>query len=206
MTAPAKRKLRSDAHDNRERILVAARAAFAREGFDVPVREIARRAQVGPATVYRHFPAKEELFAAAFAEQMARCSALVEEGLAAADPWQGFRLVIERLMELRALDQGFRTFLAHLPRAFDLTAHREHTLRLMVELMRRAKESGTLRPDVVLEDVVLAVLANEGIRAGTPEAGAAASRRFAALMLRSFRTGGAPDPLPPAVRLPPPAY
>jgi AcrR family transcriptional regulator len=61
----------------------------------VPFREIARRAQVGPATVYRHFPTKEALLAEAFVEQMARCSALVEEGLSAGDPWSGFCLVID---------------------------------------------------------------------------------------------------------------
>ena len=52
-------KLRSDALDNRERILGAARAAFAAEGLNVPMREIARRAGVGPATLYRHFPTKQ---------------------------------------------------------------------------------------------------------------------------------------------------
>jgi AcrR family transcriptional regulator len=48
--------LRSDALDNRERILGAARAVFAAEGLNVPMREIARRAGVGPATLYRRFP------------------------------------------------------------------------------------------------------------------------------------------------------
>ena len=52
--------LRSDALDNRERILDAARAVFAAEGLDVPMREIARRAGVGPATLYRHFPTKAD--------------------------------------------------------------------------------------------------------------------------------------------------
>ncbi|MGH3502353.1 MAG: helix-turn-helix domain-containing protein, partial [Nocardioidaceae bacterium] len=50
---------RSDARDNRERILGAARAVFAVDGLNVPMREIARRAGVGPATLYRHFPTKE---------------------------------------------------------------------------------------------------------------------------------------------------
>ena len=53
--------LRSDARDNRELILDAARRAFAAEGLDVPMREIARRAGVGPATLYRRFPTKEML-------------------------------------------------------------------------------------------------------------------------------------------------
>jgi AcrR family transcriptional regulator len=196
--------LRSDARDNRVRILAVARAAFAGEGLDVPIREIARRAGVGPATVYRHFPTKEALFAAAFAEQMALCSAVVEEGLAASDPWRGFCLVIEKLMEMHALDRGFsRAFTSRLPRTADyFTADRDRTLRMLLDLVRRAKEAGGRRPDFVLEDIVLALMANEGIRAESPEMRVAASRRLAALMIQSFRANPVPAPLPPAVRLP----
>jgi AcrR family transcriptional regulator len=195
---------RSDARDNRARILAVARVAFATEGLDVPIREIARRAEVGPATVYRHFPTKEALFAEAFAESMAICSTVVEEGLAAADPWQGFCLVVERLMEVHALDRGFsRAFTSELPAAVEyFTADRDRTLRLLLELIRRAKAAGRLRADFVLEDIVLALMANEGIRAESREMRVAASRRFAALMIQSFQAGSEPVPLPPAVRLP----
>ncbi|MGW0804801.1 TetR/AcrR family transcriptional regulator [Nonomuraea sp. NPDC002799] len=204
MTAQVSQKLRSDARDNRARILAVARVAFAAEGLDVPMREIARRAQVGAATVYRHFPTKEALFAEVFAEPMATCSAVVEEGLAVADPWRGFCLVVEKLMEVHALDRGFsRAFTSRLPPAIDyLTADRDRTLRLLLQLVRRAKETGDLRADFVLEDFILAMMANEGIRAESPEMRVAASRRFAALMIQSFRANPVPAPLPPAVRLP----
>jgi AcrR family transcriptional regulator len=196
-------KLRADARDNRGRILVVARAAFAAEGLDVPIREIARRAQVGVATVYRHFRTKEALMAEAFAEQMTLCSSVVEEGLAADDPWSGFCLVIEKLMEVHALDRGFaRAFTSRLPPAAGFAADRDRTLRLLLELVRHAKEAGSLRGDFVLEDISLALMANEGIRAESPETRVAASRRFAALMIQSFRADPVPAPLPPAVRLP----
>jgi AcrR family transcriptional regulator len=197
-------KLRSDARDNRGRILAVARAAFAAEGLDVPIREIARRAQVGAATVYRHFPTKEALFAEAFAEPMALCSAVVEEGLAAPDPWRGFCLVVEKLMEVHTLERGFsRAFTSRLAPAVDyFTADRDRTLRLLLQLVRRAKDAGDLREDFVLEDFILAMMANEGIRAESPEMRMAASRRFAALMLQSFRANPIPTALPPAVRLP----
>ncbi len=203
MTAEVRHPLRSDARDNRERILAVARLAFATEGLEVPIREIARRAQVGVATVYRRFPTKEALLAAAFAGQLATCSAVVEEGLAAADPWHGFCLVIEKLMELHALDRGFsRAFTSRLPEAAGFTADRDRTLRLLRQLIRRAKARGDLRADFVLDDVVLALMANDGIRAESPHTRVAASRRFAALMLQSFRADPVPAPLPPAVRLP----
>jgi len=60
----ADRPLRADARRNREKVLRAAREAFAASGYGVPLDEIAARAGVGPGTVYRHFPAKEALFEA----------------------------------------------------------------------------------------------------------------------------------------------
>jgi AcrR family transcriptional regulator len=195
--------LRSDARDNRLRILVVARAAFAAEGLDVPIREIARRAEVGVATVYRHFPTKEALLAEAFAEQLTLCSTIVDEGLAAADPWEGFCLVLERLMEVHALDRGFaHAFTSQLPAAAGFAADRDRTLRLLLDLVRRAKEAGALRSDFVLEDMSLALMANDGIHAESPETKVAASRRFAALMIQSFEADPVPMPLPRAVRLP----
>ncbi|MDN3354927.1 TetR/AcrR family transcriptional regulator [Actinomadura sp. DC4] len=203
MTAEVGAKLRSDARDNRGRILEVARAAFAAEGLDVPIREIARRAELGVATVYRHFPTKEALLADAFAEQMVSCSVIVEEGLAASDPWRGFRLVIEKLMEVHALDRGFaRAFTSHRPQVAAFAAERDRTLRLLLELVRRAKVTGSLRRDFVLEDISLVLMANEGIRAESPEMRVAASRRFAALLIQSFEANPVPAPLPPAVRLP----
>jgi AcrR family transcriptional regulator len=195
--------LRSDARDNRARILAVARAAFAAEGLDVPIREIARRAEVGAATVYRHFQTKEALLAEAFAEQMASCSEILAEGLAADDPWRGFGLVIEKTMTMHALDRGFaRAFMSRLPQAIAFAEDRDRMLGLLLELVRRAKEVGSLREDFVLEDISLALMANEGIRAESPEMRVAASRRFAALMLQSFQAKPVPAPLPPAVRLP----
>jgi AcrR family transcriptional regulator len=180
--------LRSDARDNRERILDAARAVFAADGLNVPLRAIARRAEVGPATLYRHFPTKETLVTAAFTDQMRACYAIVDEGLAAPDPWRGFTLVIEKLFELHARDRGFTAaFIATFPRALDFAADREQALRSLAELTRRAREAGHLRSDVVLDDVILLLMANNGIRSASPTARVAASRRFAELAIRGLQ-------------------
>ena len=64
------RPLRADARRNRDRLLQVARQAFAREGLSVPLDEIARRAGVGPGTLYRHFPTKEALFEAVVHERL----------------------------------------------------------------------------------------------------------------------------------------
>ncbi|WP_227982581.1 TetR/AcrR family transcriptional regulator [Nocardia spumae] len=206
MTAHLPHALRSDARDNRERILEAARTVFVSAGLEVPLREIARRAGVGPATLYRHFPTKEMLVAEAFVDQMLACRSIVDEGLAEPDPWQGFCLAVEKLCELQARDHGFTAaFMSAFPHALDFAAIRRSSLTGAAELIRRAKDAGRLCPDIVLDDLILMIMANNGIDASTPAARIAASRRFAALMIQAFRASPVSAPLPPVPRLIPSA-
>ncbi|MGP4016457.1 TetR/AcrR family transcriptional regulator [Saccharopolyspora sp. 5N708] len=201
MTDRLPHTLRSDARDNRERILDAARAVFAAEGLNVPMREIARRAGVGPATLYRRFPTKEMLVTEAFTDQMCACEAIVDEGLADPDPWHGFCLVIEKTFELHARDRGFTAaFVSTYPNAMDFAAGREYTLKAIAELARRAKDAGHLRPDFVLDDLILMIMANSGIHATSPDARVAASRRFAALAIQALQATPQAAPHPRAHR------
>lgn len=188
MTVRLPHNLRSDAQDNRERILDAARAAFAADGMNVPMREVARRAGVGPATLYRHFPTKQLLATEAFTEQLWACRVIVDEALADPDPWHGFCLVIEKVCELHARNRGFAAaFRSAFPDALDVTAGRDYALNSVATLARRAQEAGRLRPDFVLDDLIIVLMANDGIHAISPAARVAASRRFAALAIQAFQ-------------------
>jgi AcrR family transcriptional regulator len=194
--------LRSDAQDNRARLLDAARTLFAADGLDVPMREVARQAGVGPATLYRHFPTKQALVTEAFTDQVHACHVVVDEGLADPDPWRGFCHVIEGVCELQARDRGFTdAFAANFPGAIDLTAARERALQSMAELAGRAKSAGRLRADFVLDDLILILMANRGIQANSMEVRVAASRRFAALVLQAFRASPENAPLPAIGRI-----
>jgi len=194
VTARLPHNLRSDALDNRGRILDAARVAFGVKEPNVPMREIARRAGVAPATLYRHFSTKQMLAAAAYADQVCACRAIVDEGLADPDPWHGFCLVIEKVCELHARNRGFpAAFRSAFPDAMDVATGREYALSSVAELARRAKRAGRLRPDFVLDDLILMLMANDGIRATSPAARVAASRRFAALAIRAFQTPPPPS-------------
>ncbi|MEU2561879.1 helix-turn-helix domain-containing protein [Streptomyces longispororuber] len=196
---------RSDARDNRARILDAARAVFGEEGLSAPMREVARHAGLGPATLYRHFPTKQALIAEAFAEQRWACHAAVRDALADPDPWRGFRGLVEQICELHAHSRGFAdVFMTAFPEAMDFAADRERTLFAVGELTRRAQAVGRLRPGFVVDDLVLMLLAHRGLHEAPPADRVTASRRFAAYVIEAFRAvpeAAAPTPLPPAPRL-----
>ncbi|MEW2287497.1 helix-turn-helix domain-containing protein [Streptomyces sp. NPDC047841] len=202
MTDRLPRTVRSDARDNRGRILDAARAVFGEEGLSAPMREVARHAAVGPATLYRHFPTKRELIAETFAEQRRACHAAVRDALADPDPWHGFQSLIERICELHAHSRGFAdAFMTAFPEAMDFAGDRERTLSAVGELARRAQRTGRLRPGFVVDDLILMLMAHRGLK-DTPRADrVTASRRFAAYVIEAFRAApetAAPTPLPPA--------
>ncbi|MFF8592994.1 TetR/AcrR family transcriptional regulator [Streptomyces sp. NPDC015220] len=205
MTNHVPRIVRSDARDNRARVLDAARAVFGEEGLSAPVREVARHAGVGPATLYRHFPTKQALIAETFAEQRRACHAAVRDALTDSDPWHGFRSLIERICELHAHSRGFAdAFMTAFPEAMDFAADRERTLRAVGELTRRAQESGRLRPGFVVDDLILMLMAHQGLQDTPRAARVTASRRFAAYVIEAFRAApetATPMPLPPAPRL-----
>ena len=196
--------LRADARRNRERIVGAARGAFAALGVDVPMAEIARRAGVGVATLYRRFPTKELLLAETFAEQLEECASVVDDALADPDPWRGFCSVVEKVCDMQAADRGFTAaFASAFPDAVAFERERARAERGFAELARRARESGQLRPDFAQDDLTLVIMANGGIVAESAEATLAASRRLVAYLLQSFRPhrAGPPEALPPVATL-----
>ncbi|MFI2427906.1 TetR/AcrR family transcriptional regulator [Streptomyces sp. NPDC018955] len=207
MTDHLPQTARSDARDNRARILDAARVVFGEEGLSAPMREVARHAGVGPATLYRHFPTKQALIVETFAEQRRACRAAVHDALADSDPWDGFRSLIERICELHAQSRGFAdAFMTAFPEAMDFAADRQRTLRAVGELARRAQETGRLRPGFVVDDLILMLMAHRGLQDTPRAARLTASRRFAAYVIEAFRAApetGAPAPLPPAPHLRP---
>lgn len=193
--------LRADARHNRDRILEAAREAYAAHGIDVPVTTIARRAGVGVATLYRRFPTRADLVAEAFSEQLAVCVAALDDALRDPDPWRGFRTLIEKVCAMQATDRGFTAaFLSRFPDAVDFEGQRARAEEGIARLVRRAQDSGQLRADFDPSDVTLLLLANNGVAADSPAVSAAASRRLTGYLLQSFRAERT-APLPPPAPL-----
>ncbi|MFC8875365.1 TetR/AcrR family transcriptional regulator [Streptomyces ardesiacus] len=194
--------MRADARRNRERVLVAARAVFAEHGIDAPMATVARRAGVGVATLYRHFPTRDALVRGAFAQQMETCARALTEALADPDPWQGFQQLVETICALQREERGFpAAFAAAFPDSTSEHApYRQRAERDFTTLVRRAQASGALRADFHPSDLAVALLAHCGLVTALPDDGAA-SRRLVAYLLQSFRTDPANKPLPPPTAL-----
>ena len=188
--APA---LRADAARNRQAIVVAARSAFAERGLDAPFDEIARRADVGNATLYRHFPSRCQLVSAVFVNALEDVLAEVGRALAEADPWTGFESYVRYLCRLQATDRGFADLLTvAVTGAPELEALRTRAQGDFRELSRRAIASGRLRPDFAAEDLALLLMANAGVVRRTTEVAPNAWRRFADYLLDALRASDQP--------------
>ncbi|MGI5128421.1 TetR/AcrR family transcriptional regulator [Pseudonocardia sp. CA-107938] len=188
MTARLPHDRRVDARRNRDRILGAAGPLFASHGFGVPMRVVAEVADVGPATVYRHFPTKALLVAAVFTEQSRAWESALGRGLTDPDPWRGFRRTVADLCALHADDRGFSAAVkSEFPRAADFAGMRLTALRAGAELIRRAQVSGHLRADVTLADLILMTSAAGRSGARTPAERSATAQRLAALTIRAFQ-------------------
>ena len=202
-TPPAgDRGLRADAERNRERIVEAAREVFAEQGLDASTNEIARHAGVGVATLFRRFPTRDDLVAAAFADKMNDYVEAVEVALADPDPWQGFCAYIERVCQMQADDRGFADVLIlTFPTAKAFEADRKRSAEALTELLKRAKATGRLRDDFAHQDVPLILMANAGVVTATRDAAPDAWRRLLGYLIQSFAAEGArPLPDPPTHR------
>ncbi|MFF4254315.1 TetR/AcrR family transcriptional regulator [Streptomyces sp. NPDC001663] len=168
---PAQRKVtrpRADALRNRERIVTAAREMFTEHGPYVPLDDIARRAGVGNATVYRNFPDRDALVREVVCSVMDRTSEAAEQALAqSGDAFEA----LERFVHTAA-DERISALCPMVSSTFDqnhpdLEAARERLERTVEEFMDRAKEAGQLRPDVGVGDLMVVVAQLSRPPAGT---------------------------------------
>src|SRR3954465_13945154 len=146
--------LRSDAQRNRDRIVEAARRAFAEEGLDVGVDEIARRAGVGTGTLYRRFPTKTSLVQAIFEQRLDDLQPVVERALGRDDAWEGFVELVLATVAQQAEDQGFGQMVVQRlgPAALPPQIRRRFFAPLE-ELLARAQKAGHIRADISADDL-----------------------------------------------------
>jgi AcrR family transcriptional regulator len=150
---------RADARRNRERVLAAAREAFAAGGESTSLEEVSRRAGVGIGTVYRHFPSRQALLEALYineVEQVCRSATQLED----AEPWAAFSQWFERLIGYLATKRALAAELMnYLGEDAELFKQCRTGLYAAGEpLLKRAQDAGVVRLDVEFPQVMQMVI------------------------------------------------
>ena len=193
--------LRADAARNRERIVTAAAEVFAESGLDASTAEIAERAGVGEATLFRRFPTKLDLVDAVLEQKMQDSIDLMSQYAEDPDPASGIeRLFTEMIVSKMQSDQGFLEAAGERclsePRFADLRAK---SFDVMGVILKRAQEAGAVRDDLQPQDLTfLLMAAMSSLRSPLPGLRDDLWRRYTRVILDGMRPEGAHKLSPPA--------
>ena len=191
------RRLRADAERNRARLLEAARAAFASGQAAVTLEQIARDADVGIGTLYRHFPSREALVEALYREELAHLCASAGELLAAQAPDRALRSWMDRFAGYATAKREMADALCAVfaSGAVTVSQAREELTAAVQQILDAGTAAGTLRDDVRSEDIVATIV---GMFAATSLAGGREQlERMLDLLMDAVRRPG-PRASPPA--------
>jgi AcrR family transcriptional regulator len=181
------RKPRSDAQRNRERILEVAKQVFTRRGADASMDEIAKRAKIGPGTLYRHFPTRDNLLEAVYITEVEKLAAAQKRLSAELTPIKALRawllVFIDYIAAKKIIIPALNAMAGGPSRVF------EQSNQIMAEaanaLASRAVASGDLRPDVDPRDFMRAIYGLSTVGSGDdwPQK----ARKFVDIFLRGSR-------------------
>ncbi len=181
------RKPRSDAQRNRERILEVAKQVFTRRGAGASMDEIAKRARIGPGTLYRHFPTRDELLATVYITEVEKLAAAQKKLSAELPPIEALRawllVFIDYIAAKKIIAPALNAMAGGPSRVF------QQTTQVMEEaanaLAGRAVASGDLRPDVDPIDLMRAIYGLS--TAGSADDWPPKARKFVDILLQGSR-------------------
>ncbi|MFD4709069.1 TetR/AcrR family transcriptional regulator [Streptomyces sp. NPDC058430] len=193
--APVRRR---DARRNRDLLLEAAHEVFTELGLNAPLDVIARRAGVGNATLYRHFPHRAALVDAVFRDQLTGTMDAGDRARDVDDAWTGLTGYLQAVFTVLATDRGTNDLMTtHIEGVESLEAVHTHNHRTVELLLERGRHQGTVRTDVTTEDVLFALAAlGRAVPALTTATTPDAWRRPLALLCDSLRAAPTSPPLP----------
>jgi AcrR family transcriptional regulator len=145
------RPQRADARRNFDALLAAARDAFAENGTDASLEDIARRANVGIGTLYRNFPTRQDLFEAVYVGGIEELCQAARDA-AALPPWEAFAEWLDRFTDYVATKMAMKEALNKDSRMF--RACRAAMVEASEPLFARAQQAGAIRTDVDFDDVL----------------------------------------------------
>jgi AcrR family transcriptional regulator len=165
----ASRKPRADAQRNRERILEVAKVAFTRSGANASLDDIAKESGVGPGTLYRHFPTREELLQAVYRSEMEKVAAAEEKFAQSLPPIEALRawllLFVEAIETKQLIAPALSTLIGDPKKVFAASyARMQEAIRALV---KRAVKSGDMRKDVDPMDLLRALVGVAHVATGT---------------------------------------
>ena len=164
----ARRKPRTDAQRNRERILEVAKEAFTRSGANASLDEIAKQAGVGPGTLYRHFPTREELLKAVYRAELEKLAAAEQELAQTMPPVAALRawllLFVDAIAAKQLIAPALNTLLGDPKKVFEASYAKMH--QAIRALVKRAVENGEIRSDLDPADLLWALVGVANVASG----------------------------------------
>jgi len=165
---PAGRKPRSDAQQNRDRILEVAKAAFTRSGADASLDDIAKQADVGPGTLYRHFPTRDALIEAVYHTEVQKLAAAQRELSANLPPIEALRawmmLFVDYIATKQIIASALNSVVGGPSRLYD--SSRVQVSGAIDALVKTAMKSGDIRKDLEPFDLLRALIGISNVATG----------------------------------------
>ncbi len=150
--------MRADAERNRQAIIAAARDIFSETGADAPLDEIARRAGVGIATLYRRFPQRDDLIRAVVIDTFRRMAVVAEAAVAeGADEIDTLRRFTHAALDVK-IGATLPALVGHVVFDDEVDRARLDVANRLQPMLERAQEAGLVRPDVEFGDITLMVM------------------------------------------------
>ena len=188
----AHRKPRADAERNRERILEVAKEAFTRFGADASLDDIAKQAGVGPGTLYRHFPAREELLQAVYRSELEKLAAAEQKFAQTMPPIEALRawllLLVDGIAAKQLIAPALNTLLGDPKKVFEASYAQVH--EALRALVKRAIRSGDIRKDLDPLDLLRALVGVANV-ATSPDWQRSA-KRLVDILITGSRPNGRP--------------
>jgi AcrR family transcriptional regulator len=154
------RKTRADAQRNRDRLLEVAKEAFTRSGANTSLDDIAQQAGVGPGTLYRHFPTREELLQAVYRSELEKLAAAEPRLAQTMTPIEALRawllLFVDAIAAKAVIAPALNTLLGDHKKMFQASYAQMH--EAIRSLVKRAIQSGDIRPDLDPMDLLRALV------------------------------------------------
>ena len=165
---PAGRKPRSDAQQNRDRILEVAKAAFTRSGADASLDDIAKQAGVGPGTLYRHFPTRDALIEAVYHTEVEKLAAAQRELSANLPPIEALRawmmLFVDYIATKQIIASALNSVVVGPSRLYD--SSRIQVTGAIHALVKTAVKSRDIRKDLEPSDLLRALIGVSNVATG----------------------------------------